>query len=132
MYWVSQSGLFPLILYCLFGVCVCVAAGSVVVPRTGHPEAPEQQRSRPHSEPIPLKNRMAMYQAAVSKQDTPGFSSGVHRLTLTQTHSNTALPVEPSVYDCDSCPANLSGYKTECVREYKQGIKVMTFSPKRS
>ncbi|KAK3543685.1 hypothetical protein QTP70_027119, partial [Hemibagrus guttatus] len=50
---------------------------SVVVPRTGHPEESEQQRSRPHSEPIPLKNRMAMYQAAVSKEDTPGFSNGV-------------------------------------------------------
>ncbi|MCI4378548.1 hypothetical protein PGIGA_G00217140 [Pangasianodon gigas] len=54
-----------------------VAAGSGLVPRTCHPEGPEQQRSRPHSEPIPLKNRMAMYQAAVSKQDTPGFSNGV-------------------------------------------------------
>ncbi|KAL6484633.1 hypothetical protein MHYP_G00066780 [Metynnis hypsauchen] len=53
-------------------------AGSVVVvSRPGNREGAEQQGSRPHSEPIPLKNRMAMYQAAVSKQDAPGFSSGV-------------------------------------------------------
>lgn len=66
-------------------MCVCVAAGSVVVLRTGHPEGLEQQRSRPHSEPIPLKNRMAMYQASVSQQDTPGFSNGVHKLIHMQT-----------------------------------------------
>ncbi|KAL7865570.1 hypothetical protein SRHO_G00108170 [Serrasalmus rhombeus] len=54
------------------------SAGSVVVvSRPGNREGAEQQGSRPHSEPIPLKNRMAMYQAAVSKQDAPDFSSGV-------------------------------------------------------
>ncbi|KAI4887083.1 hypothetical protein NFI96_013968, partial [Prochilodus magdalenae] len=53
-------------------------AGSVVVvSKPGNRERAEQQRSGPHSEPIPLKNRMAMYQASVSKQDAQGFSSGV-------------------------------------------------------
>uniref|UniRef100_W5KT86 Xin actin binding repeat containing 2b n=1 Tax=Astyanax mexicanus TaxID=7994 RepID=W5KT86_ASTMX len=49
----------------------------VVVSGPGNREVTEQQGSGSHSEPIPLKKRMAMYQAAVSKQDASGFSSGV-------------------------------------------------------
>ncbi|KTF81605.1 hypothetical protein cypCar_00036571, partial [Cyprinus carpio] len=44
---------------------------SVTASRTGTLE------ESAHSEPVPLKNRMAVYQAAVSKQDRTGFSSSV-------------------------------------------------------
>ncbi|KAI1898291.1 hypothetical protein AGOR_G00070810 [Albula goreensis] len=59
-------------------------AGSAGGPRTGLPEEVESQRSRapteglePEPEPIPLKERLAMYQAAVSKKEAAASSSTV-------------------------------------------------------
>ncbi|KAG7466896.1 hypothetical protein MATL_G00147190 [Megalops atlanticus] len=54
------------------------AAGSVGGPRTGLPEEAESQTNGPETEelePVPLKERVAMYQAAVSKTEGAGSSS---------------------------------------------------------
>ncbi|XP_028847024.1 xin actin-binding repeat-containing protein 2 isoform X2 [Denticeps clupeoides] len=50
-------------------------AGSVLVTRTGFPEDTEAPTNQTDS--IPLKDRMAMYQAAVSKQGGSAHSAGV-------------------------------------------------------
>ncbi|KAF5904138.1 xin actin-binding repeat-containing protein 2-like, partial [Clarias magur] len=86
--------------------------GSVVVPRTGYPAEAELQRSRPQSEPIPLKNRMAMYQAVVSKQDTSGFSNGVTKEA-----------------DVCSVPGGLASIRRQFEREEKSATCTVTPFP---
>ncbi|KAJ8350723.1 hypothetical protein SKAU_G00258530 [Synaphobranchus kaupii] len=56
------------------------SAGGVNRPRTGLTEESHSQRKGPHSEEaenVPLKERVAMYQAAISKTEGPGSSSEV-------------------------------------------------------
>ncbi|KAJ8394505.1 hypothetical protein AAFF_G00045150 [Aldrovandia affinis] len=57
-----------------------LAAGGVGKSRTGLPEESDSQGKGAQSEEaenVPLKERMAMYQAAVSKMEAPGSSSGI-------------------------------------------------------
>ncbi|XP_046700881.1 xin actin-binding repeat-containing protein 2, partial [Silurus meridionalis] len=93
----------------LFGGKERDAVSSVVVPRTGHPEGAKQQRSRTHSEPIPLQNRMAMYQAAVSKQDILGSSNGVMKET-----------------DVCSVPGGLASIRRQFESEEKSSTRTVT------
>lgn len=59
-------------------MCLCVAAGSAGRSRAGLPEdwAPSEDQE---TEPVSVKERLAMYQAAVTKKDTSSSSSAAVR-----------------------------------------------------
>lgn len=60
-------------------VFVCVAAGSTRISKSGRPEERALSAEDQEAEPVSVKERLAMYQAAVSKKETSSSSSAAVR-----------------------------------------------------
>lgn len=63
---------------------MCEAAGSRSRSRSGHPEEKAAGGEDQEAEQVSVKERLAMYQAAVSSKESSASSSAVVRLKLTE------------------------------------------------